>query len=497
MQGQLVRRPRRPRRHGLGVASALVLSALALQGCEWPERARQPPDIILIMVDTLRADYVGSYGFDGEVSPAVDRLASESIVYDNAVAPSPWTKPSIASLFTSLDPITHRVVDHQRRFWRQVAASEKTDALAEGAWTLAEALGELGYETAAWVANPWIDKPEWGFNQGFDHFHERRDKNADQMIREIRGWLEERAESPTGERPLFLYLHFMDVHGPYQSTAELLERFSRSESLGDDRILTPSERKAIGYLGDRTPWRASEKGRHLKSWRAAYAGGVRLFDDRLGPFIDWLRSSERLERSVLVFTSDHGEDLLEHGRWHHGYSPTLFQHSIKIPLMIRLPGEKGRGRRDDRMTGLLDVMPTLLHLAGRRDVPPELEGSVLLDSEGRGSAEATAWAFSGAVADNPRAFSIQDRDFKLIWEFPQGPMKLYDLRNDPGERVNLASGEPWPGPASSSRREVEHTMARTLAERIQRLRARPSLLKTQKPLDPDTLEKLKDLGYVQ
>ena len=126
----------------------------------------------------------------------------------------------------------------------------------------------------------------------------------------------------------------MDVHGPYNSTPELIEEFSQSPSLGEDRLLTEREHKAIGYLGKRTPWRDSEQGKHLKNWRAAYASGVRLFDDQLGPFLSWLRNSERLKKSVLVFTSDHGEDLLEHGRWNHGYAPSLFQHSIKIPLMI-------------------------------------------------------------------------------------------------------------------------------------------------------------------
>ncbi len=235
----------------------------------------------------------------------------------------------------------------------------------------------------------------------------------------------------------------------------------------------------------------------MKNWRAAYASGVRLFDDQLGSFLSWLGNSERLKKSVLVFTSDHGEDLLEHGRWNHGYAPSLFQHSIKIPLMIRLPGAEGGGRRDDRMTGLLDVMPTLLSLAGQRSIPEELEGHVLLDSQGRGSTNPPSWSFSGAVADNPDMASIQDRDYKLIWEFPQGPMRLYDLRDDPDEKVDLASSEPGQRSANSSLSEVQRKMARALADRIRRLRSRPSLLKAQAELDPETAERLKSLGYLQ
>ncbi len=120
------------------------------------------------------------------------------------------------------------------------------------------------------------------------------------------------------------------------------------------------------------------------------------------------------------------------------------------------------------MTGLLDIMPTLLHLAGQRSMPQELEGHVLLDSEGRPSTDAPAWSFSGAVANNPRMISIQDRDYKLIWEFPHGPKRLYDLRDDADEKVNLFS--------NSSFSEVKQKMARTLAARIRMPRARPSLL---------------------
>ena len=201
----------------------------------------------------------------------------------------------VASLFTSLDPITHRVVTHGNHFWKGVPVSEKTDALPKGAWTLAEALEKLGYETAAWVTNPWINRPEWGFDQGFDHFHDSHGKNAQRMIPEIQEWLKNRAEGAEGDRPLFLYLHFMDVHGPYQSNTELLEDLSQSPSLGNDRLLTALEWEEIGYLGADTPWRDSEQGKHLKSWRAAYASGVRLFDDQLGSFLNWLRNSQRLK----------------------------------------------------------------------------------------------------------------------------------------------------------------------------------------------------------
>lgn len=487
---------RLPQWLGLVGVAVLLMGALAVQGC----RARsgdedEKPDIIVLLVDSLRADYLGCYGFRGDISPSLDRLAAESIVYDNAVAPAPWTKPSVASLFTSLDPITHRVVDHFEHFANELPASEKTDALAKEAWTLAEDLGDLGYETAAWVANNWLEDPGYGFNQGFGEFHAVAGRNANRILPEVRKWLERPAADPRDVRPRFVYAHFMDVHGPYQSTPELVTRFASSPSLGEDRLLTPKERAAVSYLADFSPWRDSETGNHLRTWRAAYASGVRLFDDRLGPFLEWLRTSERGKRTILVFTSDHGEDLLEHGRWNHGYSPTLFQHSIRIPLMVRLPGASGGGRRDDRMTSLVDLMPTLLRLAGRPAVPDTLEGRVLLDRSGRAAAGGPAWAFSGAVADDPYSFSIQDRDYKLIWKFPQDAMALYDLRRDPAEKTNLASLAP--GARDPSVEEVRRTMTQALADRIERLRARPTLLQAPAGLSPDAVKQLRALGYLQ
>jgi len=476
---------------------ALVLAALTLPGCGWPGITAKRPDIILVVVDSLRADYLGCYGFQGDVSPALDRLASESILYDNAVAPSPWTKPSVASLFTSLDPLTHRVLDQDQQFGKELPATEKTDVLAAEARTLAEALGDLGYETAAWVANPWIEQAELGFRQGFAQFRTLAPPEGERMILEVQEWVRNRAADPKNRKPIFLYMHFMDVHGPYQSTPELLAKLSSSPSLGDDRLLNAEERWDLGYLDDYTPWRDLEAGLHLRNWRASYASSVRLFDDRFGRFLAWLRSTEQLQRPILVFTSDHGEDLLEHGRWSHGFAPTLFQHSIRIPLLIRLSGGTGGGRRDDRMTGLFDVMPTLLRLAGDHREFTGLEGAALLDSKGRATADTAAWSFSGAVADNPQMVSVQDRAYKLIWEFPEDAMAFYNVREDPDERVNLALNRAGPDAPTAAVEAARRRMAEGLATRIQRLRAAPGLLATHAGLDSESVARLKALGYLQ
>ncbi len=128
-----------------------------------------PPSFILINVDTLRADYLGCYGFEGDISPHIDALASESFRFDNSFVQSPWTKPSVASLFTSLYPQVHQLTNHEGRYWGDTTGQMKTGVLAEEAVTLAEALQSQGYETAAFVSNPWLVST-YGFAQGFDFY---------------------------------------------------------------------------------------------------------------------------------------------------------------------------------------------------------------------------------------------------------------------------------------------------------------------------------------
>ncbi len=483
---------------GYATLALVIVGGLLNTGCG-SGSDHQRPDIIFILADTLRADYLGCYGFQGDTAPTINALAEESVVFENAIAPAPWTKPSIASLFTSLDPLTHRVMDHENHFhrswenWPNVPddRSLRTDALAEEAWTLAEALKEQGYVTAAWVANKWVNS-EWGFAQGFDHFddfdHLERpvEITAGLMGASAQDWLREFRKGEEADKPYFLYLHFMDIHGPYQTTDELVEEFAQSPSIGDDKILTEHEIAQISYLGELVPWKDEERGRHLQNWRAAYAAGIRLFDDRLRPLLDWLRTSDRWDRTVVVFASDHGEELLDHGGWNHGNE--LYTHTTRTPLMIRLPRGAGGGRRDSTMASLLDLMPTLLSLAGQVQRPEALEGRVLLNIDGAEADPAPQWAFSGAVARGPRITSIQDQNYKLVWEFPNRAWGLFDLKSDPAESVNLV------GKAEG---EVELRMTEALTDRLDRLNEKETLLHSTIEMDPETTKRLKSLGYIQ
>ncbi len=269
------------------------------------------PSAILIVVDTLRHDYLGVHGFEGEISPNLDWLALESTRFDHAFAPTPWTKPSVATLLTGLHPQTHGVLDQRGRI-----DPDATDTLSDQAHTLADAFQDSGYETADFVGNAWLART-YGFGQGFDTYVvSPRDPV---LIKKAREWLTERDP----ETPYFLYLHFIDVHGPYRAPETDYLAVRDSPSLGEDRELTKTDPSRPRYL-DATAWADVDDSEHLREWKAKYAATVRQLDRRLGRLLSELRKSGELDRAWLVFTSDHGEEFLEHGIWAHGY--TLCNH---------------------------------------------------------------------------------------------------------------------------------------------------------------------------
>jgi hypothetical protein len=317
------------------------------------------PSIVLVLVDTLRRDYLGFHGFDGPISPNLDRLARESVVFDNAFTQAPWTKPSVASLFTSLHPDTHGLDNHEGLFGPRQNQALTTGVLPAEAVTLAEALKGAGYRTAAFVANPWIHG-RYGFEQGFDSY---------EVVETLPGILE-RARGFVRKdegRPFFLYLHFMDVHGPYDAPEEDFQAMGTSPSLA---VRTEPPAGVLGklppYLAG-IPWFGDEEFQNRTfgevisfrltrslTVRARYAANVLDFDRRIAPFLNDVRNSELDQNTILVLTSDHGEELLEHGGWDHGFN--LYEHQIRVPLLIRTTGARDRARVT-RAANLVDVMP--------------------------------------------------------------------------------------------------------------------------------------------
>ena len=402
------------------------------------------PSIVFILVDTLRRDHLGAYGFSGDISPNLDWLAKEPVLFENALTQAPWTKPSIATLFTSLYPDVHGLDNHGGLFGERESDALTTGILRPEALTMAELFEASGYRTGAFVANPWLDRA-FGFEQGFETYEIRTD--GDELLDEARRWLESRA---IGE-PFFLYLHLMDVHGPYDAPEDDFERMHARVSLeGSEPPPVERMRRLPPYLegiswfsvDDLAPagWGAVVDFRlgRSRTLRARYAANVRDFDRRIGPFLQMLRTSHWNEEAYVVLGSDHGEELLEHGGWDHGFS--LYDDQIRIPLLIRVPGAPGAGRRVDQAVNLIDLMPTLATLAGI-EPPGGLQGrdqSTLIDGGGSRNLP----SFSTATKHRRGVYSIRDARYKLIYDATSRSSSLFDLESDPGEYRDLADDEP-------------------------------------------------------
>jgi arylsulfatase A-like enzyme len=203
-----------------------------------------------------------------------------------------------------------------------------------------------------------IISPRYGFSQGFGVF-ERKEK-TEALLASAGQWLAERASDR--EAPFFLYLHVMDVHGPYDAPRRDYETVLRLINESESRTLTEEEYVRIPEYLRQTEWATEEERYRLKSWRAKYGAGVHAFDREIGAFLDDLRGSGVLDRAYLVLTSDHGEELMEHGGWNHGNN--LYDHQLHVPLLIRKPLAEDAGRRIPSLVSLVDLMPTLSAVGG-------------------------------------------------------------------------------------------------------------------------------------
>jgi len=461
----------------------MLVMVAAFVGCEEapvdePSKRIERPHLVLMVADTLRQSYLGTYGFAGEISPAIDRLALQSVVFEHAIAPAPWTRPSIASILTSLPPEVHGLTANGKLGHAQ--------ALNERVPTLADELRKAGYETVALYANGWLH-PRSGLGRGF----ERYEKVAGGAIEIVAKALEVLADRPTN-RPVFLYLHFMDTHGPYRCPEEVYARIRRSDSLGEDRRMSAEERKNLGYLRrTKTPWLADPEQRETQAfWRSCYGANVSLFDKSVEPLVAALLSGARANDTVAVFTSDHGEALGEHPisesnrrRWEHGWS--LHFHQLRVPLLVRLPGGRHGGLRLTAAVSVSDVAPTMLELVGLAQ-PEAMYGQSFLCHLPAGSCPLETYVFSTGVKRVPGLQAVQDERFKLILDSGPAPVALYDLAEDPSETRDVA--EHWP--------EVVRNMREAARERRRKLHAlaQPPISATAHA--PGVVDELRALGYI-
>jgi arylsulfatase A-like enzyme len=453
-------------------------------GPEIPESVPAPlqekPNTVLIMIDALRADRLNCYGYGPETSPHIDALAADAILFETCITQASWTKPSTATLLTSMYPSSHQAI-------------YKPDMLPDPVVSIAEMLSGEGYFCLGFANNANIT-PMFNFGQGFDHYSYLRPDyfffspesgfqltgyNQLRLIRErfisqkkyvqhyyqdarvvndhVISWLEDLRRGR-----FFVFIHYMEPHDPY-----FIHPYN---GVGYARVSDPNPDPSMAG-------RLSE----------VYDGEVRHVDEAVGRLCGWLKEAGLYDQTLIVLTADHGQEFHEHGGWWHG--TTLYEEQIHVPLVVKLPGGKQAGQTDPRLVRILDIAPTILTLAG---IPPHasMQGKSFMGTMGQEWTGAED-VFSEEDHEGNVVHSLRTPTWKLMTanrNNPRGlpPVSLFHLAEDPGESDNLAADH----------QDLVELMAARLEERKSVARGE-AVPRQEREIDEATLERLRSLGYVE
>ncbi len=471
-------------RGALALPAAAAL-ALALAGCgndaASDARARDPrPDVVLISLDTTRADHTSAYGYARDTTPVLRAVAEQGVRFDLAYAPSATTGPSHASLFTAVDPIRHGVLKNGHR-------------LAPELDTLAETLAAAGYDTAA-VVSSFVLARRFGYAQGFAHFDDDLSRaeaplgprhweglavdgpfegRADDTTRRALAWLDARAAP---ERPFLLFVHYYDPHSPYAPPDGFAPPFPLEPAGGED---------------------ADDE---LARTILRYDAEIAYMDAEIGRLLDGLGARGADRDLLLLVAGDHGEGLMQHGAMYHGVH--IYEEGVRVPLIARWPGRAPAGGVVAEPVSLIDLAPSVLELVGA-EAPDAFRGASFagallgagaLDPQRPihlyrrhydGDDDRDADADAGGEAPRGEKYGLRRGRWKLIEGPAERTLELFDLAADPRERMNVAGREP---------ERVERLRAEIAAWR----RANPPLAASSgAPLDDDERARLEALGYGQ
>ena len=476
------------------------------------------PDVVLVTIDTLRADRLGVYGRSPSLTPEMDRIAAEGALFSRALASSPWTVPSVASILTGLPAVRHgagMALGSGPTFLRSPLDAERI--------TLAERFAAAGYRTGAVVANTFLS-PGLGMSQGFEQFAQPMfnaggflylrdvplarlvlalvpdeklgDYRAQGITDAALSWLAEESEAPR-----FLWVHYIDPHTPFQADPAKLDLDALAAEI---RQLEPEVREDGTVVGEvfagtshvrgGTLWLVPEDRRRIEEY---YDRAVAYVDEHVGRLFEALREGATERPVIAALTSDHGEEFWDHGHFEHGHD--YYREVTRVPLLFwsasgsspQAPGGVSvpAGRVSPDLVGLVDVGPTLLELAGIE--PPQAESP----DEGRSLAPLWRAAEPGGERSPPPRFAggnLYDLPAVLLEEGPwrfilraNGAEELYDVTRDPEERNNLAFQYP----------EVAERFRELLRPRLDAF-LRGAGGDGPAELSPEAIEALRSLGYV-
>jgi arylsulfatase A-like enzyme len=398
-------------------------------------------NVFLVVIDSLRFDHLGCYGYHRETSPAIDKIAGEGLMFDRVISQSSWTKPSVSSLLTSTYPEIHGVKSIE-------------DRLSTQETFLPTILKKFGYVTGCIQSNPFLNA-ESGFNQDFDFYLELFENASgmykprfNEAINTVFDWVDQFATNP-----FFLYLHVLDAHNPYAPPKEF-NRFGDTE-------------------------------------RDLFDGEVRFVDYYIGLIRRYLALKGLEEKTLFIITSDHGEEFGEHGYSYH--AKHLYEEVLRVPLIISSPALIPSGLSIPTQVRSLDIVPTILDLLG---IPPlaKHQGESLLPLLSLASPPERP-ALSQIGENNPaekksELISFNTGDYKLIWDKHTDIKELYHLVTDPQEKHNIADEE-------KGKCDDLQTQAKRIIQHPEETLFHYKPSPTKISFDEDLLKRLRGLGYIE
>lgn len=465
MTSKRKRRPS-PRRIRIlaAVAFLLAFAALVYHFGQWTlnriRATKLDMNVVVIVVDTLRADKLGCYGSWQELTPNIDAFAKDAVVFENAYSHAPWTLPSVASLYTSRLPVQHGAGGRFGKFKK----------LGEDVPTVAEAFQSNGANTAA-VTNVLFLGERFGMTRGFGTVDEelgkdnRTGRRAGKTTTAAIRWIE---EHELGR--FFLVVHYFDPHLLYDPPKAFRERFAKD---------VPA-REPFGTVEDMAAIRKGEKEldvSRVPEMERLYNAEVAYTDAQVGKLLDRLKEMGLMKETLVVVLSDHGEEFLDHGGFEHGH--TLYDELLHVPLIIRIPG--GKASRVKPVVRLIDVAPTICDLAGI-DVPESFWGRSLVSLVKSGGNDRPLLAQGNMWG--PESHTWRDGRYKIIVDPTTAEVKMFDVKSDPGEQKDIAP-------------EMEGIRERMFGEANAMIRSLGGGKEAWADLTEEEIEMLRALGYVE
>ncbi len=454
------------------VLAILVIGAIGRQ----PNAGtvEQPPLLLLITADTLRADHLGTYGDPNWLTPQLDALAAESLVFEHAYTPAPFTLPAVTAL-------------HTGRYPTEVGMVNNLLMLPPGTQTLAESLRRLGYRTAAVVSN-FILRRVSGLHAGFDHYDDRFpqvEANRPDYPERIAQFTTDAALEalaqypPSAKAPVFLWVHYQDPHGPYTPPGNGRARYLAAERNREDGRRTLAISENDHGMGALPRYQVLSGEREVAFYRAGYKAEVHYMDQEIGRLLKTVRTLPAWRGSVVLFSADHGEAMGEEDYWF-AHGRRVDDGQVHIPLLIRAPGAKP-GRRSD-IASLMDLSATLLARAGGAPAPDTRGRDLLAPDAARASSDVY---FANLKDDRPRIGLVAD-GYKYV-------LDIDPATSTATERLTRLAAEDQ----DLSKRETaraESMRGRLLALKQNAVASVPA---ARQEISPEDHSKLRALGYAE